>query len=109
MELMDTCLGKLLTQLKPNPFPEDVIGKVVIAVVTALDYLKTNFSVIHRGVYVYLCVCLSIYGYIYFSACTVYTVGPLVIQALSVSKFIHLYTEPCSITLIECTPYCKIL
>ena len=49
MELMDTCLGKLLAKMKPNPFPEYVIGKIVIAVVTALDYLKTNFSVIHRG------------------------------------------------------------
>jgi len=60
MELMDTCLGKLLTQLKPNPFPEDVIGKVVIAVVTALDYLKTNFSVIHRGTSVCAYVCSSV-------------------------------------------------
>ena len=61
MELMDTCLGKLLAQLKPNPFPEDVIGKVVIAVVTALDYLKTNFAVIHRGVFVHLSVRMSVY------------------------------------------------
>ena len=67
MELMDTCLGKLLSQLKPNPFPEDVIGKIVIAVVTALDYLKTNFSVIHRGVYVRLYVCLSISGLFIYS------------------------------------------
>ena len=49
MELMDTCLGKLLKRMKPNPFPEEVIGKVVVAVVKALDYLKTEFAVIHRG------------------------------------------------------------
>ena len=49
MELMDTCLGKLLKKMKPNPFPEEVIGKVVVAVVKALDYLKTEFAVIHRG------------------------------------------------------------
>ena len=50
MELMDTCLGKLLKKMKPDPFPEEVIGRVVVAVVKALHYLKTEFAVIHRGV-----------------------------------------------------------
>ena len=62
---MDTCLGKLLAKMKPAPFPEEVIGKIVVTVVKALHYLKTEFAVIHRGerllvdVFDYL-VCLSV-------------------------------------------------
>ncbi|KAA0196440.1 Dual specificity mitogen-activated protein kinase kinase 4 [Fasciolopsis buskii] len=64
MELMPTCLGRLLRDL-PDPFPEHVIGKVVVSVsvssfvsthvhhsqiVSALDYLKQKHNVIHRDV-----------------------------------------------------------
>ena len=66
MELMDTCLGKLLKRTTPDPFPEEVIGKIVIAVVKALHYLKTEFAVIHRGL---LSVCLSICFSLYESVC----------------------------------------
>ncbi len=66
MELMDTCLGKLLKKMKPNPFPEEVIGKIVVAVVKALHYLKTEFAVIHRGVCLLVhVVCLSVCPYMY--------------------------------------------
>ena len=59
---MDTCLGKLLKKMKPDPFPEEVIGKIVVAVVKALHYLKTEFAVIHRGVWFtcLLSVCLFV-------------------------------------------------
>ncbi|VDP94700.1 unnamed protein product [Echinostoma caproni] len=49
MELMPTCLGQLLRDLS-EPFPEHVIGKVVVSIVLALDYLKQKYNVIHRDV-----------------------------------------------------------
>ncbi|TPP61839.1 Dual specificity mitogen-activated protein kinase kinase 7 [Fasciola gigantica] len=49
MELMPTCLGRLLRDLS-DPFPEHVIGKVVVSIVSALDYLKQKHNVIHRDV-----------------------------------------------------------
>ena len=39
MELMATCFDKLLKKLK-RPIPEDVCGKVAVATVRALNYLK---------------------------------------------------------------------
>lgn len=79
MELMDTCLDKLMKRLKA-PIPEDILGKVAVAVsftcfklcsiffviftnddgpfcvlrffaqtVEALNYLKEKHGVIHRG------------------------------------------------------------
>jgi len=49
MELMQTCMEKLLKKLK-QPIPEVVLGKVVVATVKALHYLKENHNVIHRDV-----------------------------------------------------------
>ncbi|XP_076251349.1 dual specificity mitogen-activated protein kinase kinase 7-like [Rhynchophorus ferrugineus] len=49
MELMDTCFDKLLKKLK-QPVPENVLGKVSVATVEALAYLKDQHNVIHRDV-----------------------------------------------------------
>lgn len=49
MELMDTCFDKLLKKLQ-QPLPEDVLGKVSMATVEALSYLKDTHNVIHRDV-----------------------------------------------------------
>ncbi|KAK5650520.1 hypothetical protein RI129_001549 [Pyrocoelia pectoralis] len=49
MELMSTCFDKLLKRLK-RAIPEDVIGKVTVATVKALSYLKETHGVIHRDV-----------------------------------------------------------
>jgi len=49
MELMATCFDKLLKKLK-RPIPEDVCGKVAVATVKALNYLKEKHDVIHRDV-----------------------------------------------------------
>nr|XP_039269677.1 dual specificity mitogen-activated protein kinase kinase 7-like [Styela clava] len=49
MELMSTCFDKLLKKIK-GPIPEKVIGKLCIAVVRALNYLKEQHGVIHRDV-----------------------------------------------------------
>ncbi|XP_050306370.1 dual specificity mitogen-activated protein kinase kinase 7-like isoform X2 [Anthonomus grandis grandis] len=49
MELMDTCFDKLLKRLK-QPVPEEVLGKVSVATVEALAYLKDQHNVIHRDV-----------------------------------------------------------
>uniref|UniRef100_A0AAR5Q5B1 mitogen-activated protein kinase kinase n=1 Tax=Dendroctonus ponderosae TaxID=77166 RepID=A0AAR5Q5B1_DENPD len=49
MELMDTCFDKLLKRLK-HPVPEDVLGKVSVATIEALSYLKDYHKVIHRDV-----------------------------------------------------------
>lgn len=47
MELMATCFDKLLKQLK-QPIPEPICGKVAVATVKALHYLKERHGVIHR-------------------------------------------------------------
>lgn len=49
MEVMSTCLDKLLHELH-RPFPEKVIGKITVAITTALDYLKSKHNVMHRDV-----------------------------------------------------------
>ncbi|KAJ8918951.1 hypothetical protein NQ315_016853 [Exocentrus adspersus] len=49
MELMDTCFDKLLKRFK-QPVPEEVLGKVTVATVEALSYLKDKHGVIHRDV-----------------------------------------------------------
>ena len=49
MELMATCFDKLLKQLK-RPIPEPICGKVAVATLKALNYLKEKHDVIHRDV-----------------------------------------------------------
>ncbi|RWS30278.1 Dual specificity mitogen-activated protein kinase kinase 7-like protein [Leptotrombidium deliense] len=49
MELMATCFDKLLKKLR-QPIPEPILGKVAVATVKALHYLKENHGVIHRDV-----------------------------------------------------------
>ena len=52
MELMATCFDKLLKLLKtPNiSVPEKICGKVAVATLSALNYLKDKHGVIHRDV-----------------------------------------------------------
>ncbi|EDO43384.1 predicted protein [Nematostella vectensis] len=49
MELMATCLDKLLKRLQ-NPIPEHILGKMAVAIVKALHYLKEEHGVMHRDV-----------------------------------------------------------
>ncbi|XP_070165430.1 dual specificity mitogen-activated protein kinase kinase hemipterous isoform X1 [Polyergus mexicanus] len=49
MELMATCLDKLLKRSR-QVIPEDFLGKVTVATVKALSYLKEKHGVIHRDV-----------------------------------------------------------
>ncbi|KAF7997253.1 hypothetical protein HCN44_005530 [Aphidius gifuensis] len=49
MELMATCLDKLLKK-SVQPMPEAFLGKVTVATVKALSYLKDKHGVIHRDV-----------------------------------------------------------
>ncbi|XP_071493793.1 dual specificity mitogen-activated protein kinase kinase 7-like [Diadema setosum] len=49
MEQMATCLDKLIKKLR-EPIPEQIIGKMVVAIVNALDYLKEKHGVMHRDV-----------------------------------------------------------
>ncbi|XP_052789585.1 dual specificity mitogen-activated protein kinase kinase 7-like isoform X2 [Mya arenaria] len=49
MELMSTCLDKLLKKTK-RPIPEKILGKMAVAMVRALHYLKEKHGVIHRDV-----------------------------------------------------------
>ncbi|XP_033642988.1 dual specificity mitogen-activated protein kinase kinase 7-like [Asterias rubens] len=49
MEQMATCLEKLLKKLR-EPIPEQIIGKMVVAIVNALNYLKEVHGVMHRDV-----------------------------------------------------------
>lgn len=49
MEVMATCLEKLLQQRKYG-FPEEIIGKITLGVVKALDYLKENHKIMHRDI-----------------------------------------------------------
>ncbi|XP_045542626.1 dual specificity mitogen-activated protein kinase kinase 7 isoform X2 [Papilio machaon] len=49
MELMASCFDKLLKRLGA-PIPEAILGKVTVATVKALSYLKESHGVIHRDV-----------------------------------------------------------
>ena len=49
MELMTTCFDKLQKKAK-SPVPENILGKVTVATVRALKYLKEEHGVIHRDV-----------------------------------------------------------
>jgi len=49
MEVMSTCLDKILQQRKRG-FPEEIIGKITLSVVKALDYLKETHKIMHRDV-----------------------------------------------------------
>lgn len=49
MELMTTCLDKLMKKLQ-GPIPEDVLGKISLSIVKALNYLKETHGVMHRDV-----------------------------------------------------------
>ncbi|XP_059153527.1 dual specificity mitogen-activated protein kinase kinase 7-like [Physella acuta] len=49
MELMYTCLDKLLKRTH-RPVPEKILGKITVATVKALNYLKERHGVIHRDV-----------------------------------------------------------
>eukprot|EP00057_Strongylocentrotus_purpuratus_P026467 XP_011680941.1 PREDICTED: dual specificity mitogen-activated protein kinase kinase 7 isoform X2 [Strongylocentrotus purpuratus] len=49
MEQMATCLDKLIKKLR-EPVPEQIIGKMVVAIVNALNYLKEKHGVMHRDV-----------------------------------------------------------
>lgn len=48
MELMDTCLDKLLKNY--GRFPEEIVGKIVVSTLNALHYLKSEHDTIHRDV-----------------------------------------------------------
>lgn len=52
MELMKTSLDKFYVMVKNNEqiIPENVLGRIFFAVVSALEYLHTNLRVIHRDV-----------------------------------------------------------
>ncbi|KAH8293346.1 hypothetical protein KR018_007673 [Drosophila ironensis] len=49
MELMSMCFDKVL-KLSKKPVPERILGKVTVATVNALSYLKDKHGVIHRDV-----------------------------------------------------------
>ncbi|XP_050511541.1 dual specificity mitogen-activated protein kinase kinase 4-like [Diabrotica virgifera virgifera] len=53
MELMDTCLDKfykfIFERLKTR-IPEPILGKIALATVNALNYLKEELNIIHRDV-----------------------------------------------------------
>ncbi|MEQ2213494.1 Dual specificity mitogen-activated protein kinase kinase 6 [Xenoophorus captivus] len=51
MELMDTSLDKFYKKViqKGQTIPEDILGKITVAIVKALEHLHHNLSVIHRG------------------------------------------------------------
>lgn len=64
MEAMATCLDLLLKRTGNKPIPEEIVGKMSVSVVRALDYLKENHVSFHpfsvsfipsRLVVVYVC------------------------------------------------------
>uniref|UniRef100_A0A1A8GJ53 mitogen-activated protein kinase kinase n=1 Tax=Nothobranchius korthausae TaxID=1143690 RepID=A0A1A8GJ53_9TELE len=52
MELMDTSLDKFYKKVieKGKTIPEDILGKITVAIVKALEHLHHNLAVIHRDV-----------------------------------------------------------
>ena len=52
MELMDTSLDKFYKQVidKGQTIPEDILGKIAVSIVKALEHLHSKLSVIHRDV-----------------------------------------------------------
>lgn len=52
MEVMDTSLDKFYAQVYKHGrrIPEDILGKIALAVVSALHYLHSQLKVIHRDV-----------------------------------------------------------
>ncbi|XP_067914439.1 dual specificity mitogen-activated protein kinase kinase 6 isoform X4 [Heterodontus francisci] len=52
MELMDTSLDKFYKQVidKGMTIPEDILGKIAVSIVKALEHLHSKLSVIHRDV-----------------------------------------------------------
>ncbi|XP_056627301.1 dual specificity mitogen-activated protein kinase kinase 6 isoform X2 [Triplophysa dalaica] len=52
MELMDTSLDKFYKQVheKGKNIPEDILGKIAVSIVKALEHLHSNLQVIHRDV-----------------------------------------------------------
>ncbi|XP_023676174.1 dual specificity mitogen-activated protein kinase kinase 6 isoform X4 [Paramormyrops kingsleyae] len=52
MELLDTSLDKFYKQVieKRMTIPEDILGKMAVSIVKALEHLHSNLSVIHRDV-----------------------------------------------------------
>ncbi|GMT04158.1 hypothetical protein PENTCL1PPCAC_26332, partial [Pristionchus entomophagus] len=50
MEVMATCLDRLLRRTGNSPVPEGIIGQIAVSVLTALDYLKEKHHIIHRDV-----------------------------------------------------------
>uniref|UniRef100_A0A8C4HI07 mitogen-activated protein kinase kinase n=1 Tax=Dicentrarchus labrax TaxID=13489 RepID=A0A8C4HI07_DICLA len=52
MELMDTSLDNFYKKVidKGKTIPEDILGKITVAIVKALEHLHSNLSVIHRDV-----------------------------------------------------------
>ncbi|KAJ6659732.1 hypothetical protein lerEdw1_018447 [Lerista edwardsae] len=52
MELMDTSLDKFYKKVleKERTIPEDILGKIAVSIVRALEHLHSKLSVIHRDV-----------------------------------------------------------
>jgi hypothetical protein len=53
MELMDTSLEKFykfVYDVKKEEIPESILGKIVVAALNALNYLKEQYQIIHRDV-----------------------------------------------------------
>uniref|UniRef100_A0A4W3JJM1 mitogen-activated protein kinase kinase n=1 Tax=Callorhinchus milii TaxID=7868 RepID=A0A4W3JJM1_CALMI len=52
MELMDTSLDKFYKKVieKGKTIPEDILGKIAVSIVKALEHLHSKLSVIHRDV-----------------------------------------------------------
>lgn len=52
MELMDTSLDKFYKKVleKQKTIPEDILGKIAVSIVRALEHLHSKLSVIHRDV-----------------------------------------------------------
>ncbi|CAJ0567238.1 unnamed protein product, partial [Mesorhabditis spiculigera] len=50
MELMSCCLDRFLSRINHQPVPEQYIAKMAISILSALNYLKEEKSVIHRDV-----------------------------------------------------------